>query len=132
MRNLQTVALALLVIAVSAVVALAQEGATNVAGDTAVAQQGAASDSEARTSADETFELNISERRITRRDFEASTSVEAGEESARGLDLKIGVAVGAGSIDVLLRNVRGRVRFRATLDRVLQRINARRAPNPSP
>jgi ribosomal protein L27 len=84
-----------------------------------------------RTSADETFELNIAERRITRRNFEASTSVEAGEESARGLRLRVGVAIGAGSIDVLLRNVRGQVRFRATLERVLERINARRT-EPSP
>lgn len=132
-RNLQTATLALIVIIVSAVAAFGQEeNATNVSGDTSATQQQSASDSEARTSADETFELNITERRITRRDFEASTSVEAGEESARGLALKVGVAVGAGSIDVILRNVRGQVRFRATLDRVLRRINTRRAPNPSP
>ena len=87
---------------------------------------------QARTSADESFDLNIAERRITRRDFEASTSVAAGEESARGLKLRVGVAVGADRIDVLLRNVRGRVRFRATLDRVLQRINSRRSAGPAP
>lgn len=86
----------------------------------------------ARTNADETFDLNITERRITRRDFEASTSVEAGEESARGLSLRIGVAVGAEEIDVLLRNVRGQVRFRASLERVLERLNARRTPTQSP
>lgn len=91
-----------------------------------------ASDTAARTNADETFVLNIAERRITRRDFSASTSVEVGDESARGLNLRVGVAVAAGEIDVLLRNVRGQVRFRATLDRVLQRINAHRATSPSP
>jgi hypothetical protein len=85
-----------------------------------------------RTNADETFDLNITERRITERDFAASTSVEAGEESARGLRLRIGVEVGASEIDVLLRNVRGRVRFRATLDRVLERLNARRAAEAAP
>ena len=85
-----------------------------------------------RTNADETFELNITERRITERDFEASTSVEAGEETARGLMLRIGVAVGADEINVLLRNVRGRVRFRASLDRVLERLNVRRAPDTVP
>jgi hypothetical protein len=86
----------------------------------------------ARTTADETFELNITERRITRSNFEASTSVEAGEESARGLRLRIGVEVGASEIDLLLRNVRGQVRFRATLERVLDRINARRPSNAAP
>lgn len=133
MLYLRVAALALLVITASAVVTLAQGEQNNAAGAAARApSQSAASDSEARTNADETFELNITERRITQRDFAASTSVEAGEESARGLNLRVGVAVGAESIDVLLRNVRGQVRFRATLDRVLERINSRRAPNPSP
>lgn len=81
---------------------------------------------ENRTSADESFELNITERRIVERDFSASTSVEAGEQEARGLYLRVGVAVGAEEINVLLRNVRGRVRFRATLDRVLTRLSSRR------
>ncbi|MGA9994664.1 MAG: hypothetical protein WBP93_04570, partial [Pyrinomonadaceae bacterium] len=76
-------------------------------------------EAQGRTSADETFELNITERRITENNFEASTSIEAGDESARGLHLRIGVGVGAERIDVLLRNVRGMVRFRGTLDRVL-------------
>ena len=90
------------------------------------------SESGSRTSANETFELNITERRITERDFSASTMVEAGDETARGLWLRVGVAVGAGEINVLLRNVRGRVRFRATLDRVLERINLRRAAGAAP
>jgi hypothetical protein len=85
-----------------------------------------------RTNADENFELNITERRITERDFAASTTVEAGEETARGLRLRVGVEVGAEDINVLLRNVRGRVRFRATLDRVLERLNARHPPRPVP
>lgn len=89
-------------------------------------------DATERTQADETFELNIAERRITERDFAASTSVEAGEESARGLRLRVGVEVGASVIDVLLRNVRGSVRFRATLERVLERLNARRTQRDAP
>jgi len=81
---------------------------------------------------DENFELDIAERRITGRDFFASTAIEAGEGSARGLSLRIGVAVGASEIDVLLRNVRGRVRFRGSLE-VLQRVlDARRPASASP
>jgi hypothetical protein len=95
-------------------------------------QQPATSDPVRRTDADENFELNIAERRITERDFAASTSVEAGEESARGLRLRVGVEVGASEIDLLLRNVRGSVRFRATLDRVLERLNARRTGDAAP
>lgn len=131
MRNLLTTALLLFVIAASAVMTLAQANTNDASGATEQQQTGTPN-SEARTSADETFDLNITEQRITRRDFEASTSVEVGEESARGLDLKVGVAVGAESIDVLLRNVRGQVRFRATLERILERINSRRTANPSP
>ncbi|HKQ52963.1 MAG TPA: hypothetical protein VJT74_11375 [Pyrinomonadaceae bacterium] len=85
-----------------------------------------------RTTADETFELNITERRIMEHDFAASTTVEAGEETARGLRLRVGVAVGAEEINVLLKNVRGRVQFRATLARVLERLNARRLPSTPP
>ena len=85
-----------------------------------------------RTSADETFDLNIAERRITEHDFAASTSVEVGGEAARGLVLRIGVEVGAEEINVLLRNVSGHVRFRATLERVLERLRAERAPGSLP
>lgn len=99
---------------------------------TNAAPSSAAAQSANRTSADETFDLNITERRITERDFAASTSVEAGEETARGLTLRVGVAVGADEINVLLRNVRGHVRFRASLERVLERLNVRRTPDVVP
>ncbi len=97
------------------------------------------------TTASEDFDLNIAERRITESDFEASTEVASGGEGAgRGLDLRVGVMVRANSIDVLLRNVQGRVRFRASLEPILRLLNQRRAepsntpappatpPNPSP
>lgn len=101
-------------------------------GNEATATATAQPPAESRTSADETFELNINERHITETGFEASTSVEAGEESARGLRLRIGVGIGADVIDVRLHGVRGHVRFRATLAPILDRINARRPPSPSP
>jgi hypothetical protein len=81
---------------------------------------------------DETFELNIAERRITERDFFASTAIEAGESSAHGLSLRIGVAVSAGSIDALLRNVRGSVRFRGSLDALRRVLDARRRAEATP
>ncbi|HYH87135.1 MAG TPA: hypothetical protein VEX60_16905 [Pyrinomonadaceae bacterium] len=78
------------------------------------------------TTANEDFDLNISERRITESDFRAETSVEVGDEGARGLNLRVGVAVRASEIDVLLRNVRGHVRFRASLEQVLRLLDSRR------
>ncbi|HEX8000161.1 MAG TPA: hypothetical protein VF528_17365 [Pyrinomonadaceae bacterium] len=112
----------LFLVAVGAVIAVAQTGGSQTNSQTNKGAQ-----STARTSADEDFELNITERRVVERNFEASTSVEVGEETARGLMLRVGVAVGADEINVLLRNVRGRVRFRASLERVLERLNVRRA-----
>lgn len=123
-KNLFRLALALAFAAASTATAPAQN--ETAAGDAAA--QTAPAPQATRTTADETFELNITERRITERDFSASTEVEAGEETARGLRLRVGVSVGADEINVLLRNVRGRVNFRATLARVLDRLNTRRAP----
>lgn len=80
----------------------------------------------AQADVNEDFELNIDERRITERDFFASTAIEAGEESARGLYLRVGVGVGASEIDVLLRNVRGRVRFHGSLEALRRVLDARR------
>ncbi|HEY0408053.1 MAG TPA: hypothetical protein VGC89_20115 [Pyrinomonadaceae bacterium] len=97
-----------------------------------LAPSNAAAQSANRVNADETFDLNITERRITERDFAASTSVEAGEETARGLLLRVGVSVGADEINVLLRNVRGHVRFRASLERLIERLNVRHTPTAVP
>jgi hypothetical protein len=129
-RNFSRLALASVIIAASFVLASSQTSG-NVNAETPSTPL-AASETETRTSANETFELNITERRITERDFAASTTVEIGEETARGLLLRVGVAVGADEINVLLRNVRGRVSFRATMERVLARLNARRAPATTP
>ena len=82
-----------------------------------------------RPNADETFDLNIDLRRITEENFAASTAVGT-DETSSGLDLQIGVALSAGRIDVLLRNVRGRVRFRGSLERVLDVLNVRRGGSP--
>lgn len=81
---------------------------------------------------DENFELNIAERRITEHDFFASTAIETGADAAHGLSLRVGVAVGASEIDLLLRNVQGRVRFRGSLDALRRVLDARRETNATP
>ena len=80
----------------------------------------------AQTGADESFELHIAERRITEQNCFASTAVAVGSEGARGLDLRVGVAVGAERIDVTLRNVRGSVRVRGSLDALRRVLEAHR------
>lgn len=131
-RTLFQATVAIFLLSACASLVAAQESAASTPPPAPDRQQNAATDSTGRTQADENFELNITEKRITERDYTASTSVEAGEESARGLRLRVGVELGASEIDVLLRNVRGNVRFRATLERVLDRLNARRAPSVAP
>jgi hypothetical protein len=83
----------------------------------------------ADTATDEDFDLNIDLRRITESDFHAETDVETGD--ARGLHLKVGVMLRASEIEVLLRNVHGHVRFRASLAPVQRLLDARRAAGPS-
>ncbi len=75
--------------------------------------------------ADETFELDISERHITQTNYENSTSLSIGSQDARDVRLQIGVALWAQSIDVMLRNVKGSVRFRGSLTRILDLVNSR-------
>ncbi|HEX5708080.1 MAG TPA: hypothetical protein VFX96_12335 [Pyrinomonadaceae bacterium] len=81
-----------------------------------------------RASADENFELNITERHIVEECFEASTDVSLGQGDARGVRLRVGVNASAERIDVWLRGVRGRVRFRSSLEELLRRIGGRAAP----
>lgn len=82
----------------------------------------------AAATADEEFELNIDRRRIDESDFQAGTEAEAGGEG--GLHLKVGVALRAREIGVLLQGVRGRVRFRANLAPVLHLLDALRGAAP--
>lgn len=84
------------------------------------------------SNADEDFELNIDQRHIHEGDYHAETSIST--DGARGLQLNVGVALRASDIDVLLRNVHGHVRFRASLDPLLRLLDAHRdaAPQSQP
>lgn len=78
--------------------------------------------------ADEEFDLNIEERRISEKDFRAETAVET--DGARGVRVGVGVALRASDIEVLLLGVRGHVRFRGSLAPVLRLLEARRGLPP--
>ena len=121
--GLPRVLFACLLLAAGSAAAFAQTpaGRSNPTEPPAAAQTAGANTSGA--TADEDFELNIDLRHIRESVFEAETEVET--SGARGLRLRIGVALRAGDIDVLLRNVRGHVRFRANLAPVLRLLDAR-------
>jgi hypothetical protein len=102
---------------------------TRSAGTPALPSLPASQPAAATTNADEDFELNIDVRHINESDFHAETAVEVGD--ARGLAVKVGVALRADDIDVLLRNVHGHVRFRATLGPVQRLLDALRDAQPT-
>jgi hypothetical protein len=86
---------------------------------------------EPRTRADETFDLNIAEKRITEENFQASTALDLATAGERNLRLHVGAVVTARRIELLLRNVTGRVRFVGDLGRVARVIDSHRAAAPA-
>jgi hypothetical protein len=80
--------------------------------------------------ADRTFTLDIGERRITEAGFQASTAVQLPSEARSGYLLRVGAAVIARRIDVVLRNVHGQVRFRADTSALRQRLTTMEKVNP--
>lgn len=95
--------------------------------DPSPASQSPQSSQSSQATADETFDLNIASRHIVEKNFTAATDVAAGGDEG-SLRLRVGVAVQASEIDVLLRNVQGRVRFRASLAPVLRLFEGRGVP----
>lgn len=80
--------------------------------------------SAARTSADENFQFNISESRVTESNYERSTSVElsSADRQKAAVFVRVGATASAEKIEIVLRGVTGNVRFRASLDALRQRI----------
>ncbi|HEX8369943.1 MAG TPA: hypothetical protein VF604_15460 [Pyrinomonadaceae bacterium] len=68
---------------------------------------------------DEDFELNIDDSRTTESNYKRSTGVEISEAN---VSIGVGATVSAQKIDLLLRGVTGRVRFRASLETIRRRI----------
>jgi hypothetical protein len=69
--------------------------------------------------ANEDFELNIGESRTTESNYKRSTNVEINQAN---VSVGVGATVQAQKIDLFLRGVTGRVRFRASLEAIRQRI----------
>jgi hypothetical protein len=125
-------AFASFVVLLFAPAAIAQTGAAGPrAGESAPSSRPDAQ-THAGATADESFGLDIPSRRISEEEFHASTAVSAvGGDGA--LRLRVGAVVTAARIELLLRNVRGSVRFRADLGPVLRLLGARReADAPAP
>jgi hypothetical protein len=76
----------------------------------------------------ETYDLDISEKRIHRPGLDAATALRVGE-SARGVEVQVGASFSASAVDILLRNVKGTVRFKADTSRLRVRTAS---PDPEP
>lgn len=85
-----------------------------------------------RLEADETFKLNIPEKHFTERDFAASTSVGFASTNPEKMSVQVGVAMRVQTIRIDLRNVTGTVRFRGSVQRILDAIRARQTDSSPP
>ena len=70
-----------------------------------------------KSEADEDFTLNITEERSTETNYERSTAVELGD-AENNFSVRVGALVRAQTIDITLRGITGRVRFRASLEKL--------------
>ena len=85
----------------------------------AVRAQDTGAKKDAATTANEDYELKIGESRKTETDYVRSTAVAVNQSN---VSVGVGAEVRARQIDVLLRGVTGRVRFRASLESLRRRL----------
>lgn len=70
----------------------------------------------------EDFTLNISEKKISEEDYRANVKVSAQTPTRPVISLNIGVGVQAKKISVTLKNVTGDVKFRGSLEKLLEKL----------
>jgi hypothetical protein len=75
----------------------------------------------------ETINLDIAEKRITENGFHASKAVEL-RPGEGGIHIQAGASISARAIELVLRNVRGTVHYRADTSRLQ---GARPSPDPT-
>lgn len=76
-------------------------------------------ENEKRTTADETFTLNIAESHVTETAYQRSTEVGIGGATDNSaVEVRAGASVRAQNITITLRGVTGSVRFRASLEKL--------------
>lgn len=82
-----------------------------------------------QTTADETFQLNIQQKRIAENNFRAGRVVSIASATKPPVALRIGAEIQAESIVVTLKSVFGDVRFRGSLEKIRDQINQHRMFN---
>jgi hypothetical protein len=121
MTKLAKLVLVLIILSIWALHGFAQQGQQKSAPDKPDSMS-------PRPAADETFDLDIDVQQFTRENFQASTAVSV--QGKREVNVRVGVGIATGRIDLLLRNVQGHVRFRGSLARILELIEERHSGAP--
>ncbi len=81
------------------------------------------------TTADETFKVEITDKKIVETDYESKVELSVKREQQPPVSVNVGAGVRAERITVTLKNVFGDVRFRGSLEKILNQINLLRPPN---
>lgn len=87
---------------------------------------------EDQTKADENFKLNITNKTVTETDYESKVAVAVNSETNPPVSVNVGAAVKAEQITLTLKNIFGDVRFRGSLEKILNQINLPRPPKENP
>lgn len=82
-----------------------------------------------QTTANEEFRLEIVNKQITETNFESKLEVAFESRTNPSVSVRVGTEVRAERIVVTLKNVFGDVRFRASLEKLINQINLRRPPS---
>jgi hypothetical protein len=106
-------------------VAVVTTAAISIAAQDQPRDQEVATPQSSQVQANELFNIDVKEKRITEKDYRASTALEIGSKDPNVMRVQVGVALYAQTIDVVLYNVAGSVRFRGTLQRIVDVLKAR-------
>ncbi len=79
-----------------------------------------------QTTADENFKLNITNKKVTEQSYESKVEVAVESETNPKVVLNIGAGVKAETITLRLTNITGDIRFRGSLEKILEKIKLRR------
>lgn len=80
----------------------------------------------------EDFKLNITSKKISEENYKASVKVNADSATNPPVSVNVGVGVQAKNITVTLTNITGDVKFRGSLEKILERLNLRKEKQTSP
>lgn len=92
----------------------------------AVPSEASAQASENQSTREENFKLNITTKKISEENYRADVEVGAETPTNPSVSVNVGVGVRAKRITATLINITGDVKFRGSLEKILDRLNLTR------